>query len=238
MKSTIKLAELAIRVTRKDIKNVHLSVHPPSGRVTISAPQRLGLDTIRAFAITRLGWIREQQRRFREQERETKRDYIERESHYLWGQRYLLKVIEKGAPPAIAVRGKYLVLQVRPGTTKPKRRKLVEDWYRLQLREALVDLIGKWEEHLGVDVAGIHVQRMRTKWGSCNAPMRTIRLNTDLARKPRQCLEYILVHELIHFQARRHDDRFIRLIDAHLPNWRHLRQLLNSTPLAHEDWDY
>jgi predicted metal-dependent hydrolase len=238
MKSTIRLGELAIRVARKDIKNVHLSVHPPSGRVTISAPRRLGLDTIRAFAITRLGWIREQQRKLREQERETRRDYIERESHYLWGRRYLLRVVEKDEPPRIAVKGNRLLLQVRPGTAKPKKRELFEEWYRLQLREALADLVDKWRERLGVDLAGIHVQRMRTKWGSCNAPRRTIRLNTDLVRKPRQCLEYILVHELIHFQVRRHDDKFIALMDTHLPNWRHLRQQLNSMPLAHEHWDY
>ncbi len=223
MKNTIRLGDLAISVARKDIKNVHLSVHPPSGRVTISAPQRLGLETIRAFAITRLGWIREQQRKFRGQERETRRDYIERESHYLWGRRHLLKVVEKDEPPAITVAGNRLVLQVRPGTAKARRRELFEEWYRLQLREALADLVDKLQGRLGVSLSGIHVQRMRTKWGSCNAPRRTIRLNTDLARKPRQCLEYILVHELIHFEARRHDDRFVALMDAHLPNWRQLR---------------
>jgi predicted metal-dependent hydrolase len=238
MKSTIRLGDVAIRVALKDIKNVHLSVHPPSGRVTISAPQRLSLDTVRAFAITRLGWIREQQRKFREQERETKRDYVERESHYLWGRRYLLKVVEKDEPPAIRLTGNRLVLQVRPATPKARRRELFEEWYRSQLREALADLVAKWQERVGVSLAGIHVQRMRTKWGSCNPPRRTIRLNTDLARKPRQCLEFILVHELIHFQTRRHDDKFIALMNAHLPNWRHLRHQLNSMPLAHEDWDY
>lgn len=238
MQRTIKLGDLAIRVTRKEIKNVHLSVHPPTGRVTISAPQRLSLDILRAFAITRLGWIRDQQRKLRAQERETRRDYVDRESHYLWGRRYLLRYIEQNVPPSIEVRGNRLVLQVRSGTTKAQRRDLFEQWYRLQLREAVGDLIDKWQERLGVILAGVHIQRMRTKWGSCNADRRTIRLNTDLARKPRQCLEYIFVHELIHFRVRRHDERFMRLMDAHLPNWRHLRQLLNSLPLAHEDWDY
>jgi len=238
MQRTIRLGELAIRVTRKEIKNVHLSVHPPTGRVTISAPARLSLDTIRAFAITRLAWIRDQQRKLRDQERETRRDYIERESHYLWGQRYLLKVVEKEEPPSIRARRNRLELQIRPGTTGKRRRELFEEWYRSQLREALTLLVDKWERRLGIAVAGIHVQRMRTKWGSCNAPRRTIRLNTDLARKPKQCLEYILVHELVHFRVRRHDERFVELMDKHLPNWRHLRQVLNSMPLAHEKWDY
>lgn len=238
MQSTIRLGDLSIRVARKRIKNVHLSVHPPTGRVTISAPERLSLETIRAFAITRLRWVREQQRKLRNQERETRRDYIDRESHYLWGRRYLLKVIEKDGPPTIAVKGNRLELCIRPGTTRARRKALLEEWYRQQLREAGGCLLEKWQKRFGVSIASIHVQRMRTKWGSCNAPRRTIRLNTDLARKPRQCLEYILVHELTHFAARRHDGRFVELMDTHLPNWRHVRQLLNSMPLAHEDWDY
>lgn len=238
MQKTIRLGEVAIRVTRKAIKNVHLSVHPPTGRVTISAPTRLSYDVIRAFAITRLGWIRDQQRKLRAQERETRRDFVERESHYFWGRRYLLHVVEVDAAPGVEVRGSRLTLRVRPGTPKARRRELFEEWYRLQLRERVVPLADKWEKRLGVKIAGIHVQRMRTKWGSCNAARRTIRLNTDMARKPRECLEYILVHELLHFRNRRHDERFVELMDTHLPNWRHVRQLLNSMPLAHEDWDY
>jgi len=238
MRTTLKVGGLAVLVSRKDIKNVHLSVHPPTGRVTVSAPRHLSIAVIRAFVIARLEWIRRQQRKLRQQERETKREYIDRESHHVWGRRYLLRVIEKDETPLISIKGRFLLLQVRPDTGAERRRELLEDWYRVQLREALVPLLAKWERRFGVSLAGVHIQRMRTKWGSCNAARRTIRLNTDLARKPRECLEYIVVHELAHFLVRRHDDQFLELMDRHLPSWKHLRQLLNSMPLAHTEWDY
>lgn len=238
MRQTLRLGSLSIEVTRKDIRNVHLSVHPPAGRVTIAAPRHVALGAIRAYAITRLAWIRRQQRKLQEQERETRREYIDRESHYLWGRRYLLKVVEKDEAPRISVKGSQMILRVRPGTTVARRHELMEDWYRSQIREALPALLAKWEKRFGVRVEKVHLQRMRTKWGSCNAARRTVRLNTDLARKPRPCLEYILVHELAHFSVRRHDGPFLRLMDRHLPGWAQLRQLLNSSPLAHEDWDY
>ena len=238
MRHTLRLGALPIQVVRKDIRNVHLSVHPPAGRVTIAAPQHVSLEAIRAYAITRLAWIRRQQRKLQEQERETRREYIDRESHYLWGRRYLLKVVEKDEAPRVSVKGSQMVLRVRPGTTAARRHELVEEWYRSQIRDALPALLAKWEKRFGVRVEKVHLQRMRTKWGSCNAARRTLRLNTDLARKPRPCLEYIVVHELAHFSVRRHDDPFLKLMDRHLPAWRQLRQMLNSTPLAHEDWDY
>ena len=146
-------------------------------------------------------------------------------------------MIEKDEAPRIAVQGRQMVLRVRPGTTASRRRELVEDWYRSQIRDAFPTLLAKWEKRFGLRVEKVHLQRMRTKCGSCNAARRTIRLNPDLARKPRQCLEYILVHELAHFSVRRHDGPFLKLMDRHLPGWRQVRQLVNSTPLAYEEWD-
>lgn len=238
MRATIRLGDIAVDVVRKDIRNLHLSVHPPTGRVTISAPTHLGAEAIRAFAITRLGWIRRHQGKLTAQHRETKREYLDRESHYVWGRRYLLEMSIEDAPPEVLVKARKIVMQVRPGTATARRHALLEGWYRAQIRDEVPDLVAKWERRLGVRVAKIHVQRMRTRWGSCNAPDRAIRLNTDLARKPRQCLEYIVVHEMMHLLVRNHGEAFRKLMDRHLPQWRHLRDVLNSEPLAHTEWTY
>ena len=238
MRATIRLSDISVEVVRKDIRNLHLSVHPPTGRVTISAPAHLGAEAIRAFAITRLGWIRRHQRKLTGQERETKREYLDRESHYVWGRRYLLEMSVKDAPPDVLLKARKIIMQVRPKTEAARRHVLLEAWYRAQIRDEVPDLITKWEKRLGVKVAKVHVQRMRTRWGSCNAAHRAIRLNTDLARKPRQCLEYIIVHEMMHLLVRSHGEEFRGLMDQHLPKWRHLRDVLNSEPLAHTEWMY
>jgi predicted metal-dependent hydrolase len=190
MSSQIQLGDMAVDVVRKDIRNVHLSVHPPTGRVTISAPEHLSLDTIRVFAITKLAWIRQRQNKLLEQERETPREYLDRESHYVWGKRYLLKISESDQPPAIELKHKRMHHRVRPGTTREKCRAIVEEWYRRQVKQAAPPLIEQWQERLGVKVERLFVQRMKTKWGSCNHLARTIRLNTDIAKKPPVCLEY------------------------------------------------
>jgi predicted metal-dependent hydrolase len=234
----LQLGDISVSVEFKDIKNVHLSVHPPTGRVTISAPSRMNLDTIRVYAVSRLAWIRQQQKKLRAQERETPRDYVDRESHYVWGKRYLLTVIEENAPPSVELKHSRMILRVRPGTDFLRRQAIVDGWYRSRLKEAAAPLIAKWEPRLGTEVARFFVQKMKTKWGSCNAASRTIRLNSELAKKPAECLEYIVVHEMAHLLVRRHDDRFIALMDTHLPSWRMIRQTLNSSPLAHSEWDY
>jgi predicted metal-dependent hydrolase len=238
MVTRFNLGGVAIDVTFKDIKNVHLSVYPPRGRVRIAAPRRMRLDTVRVFAISKLGWIKQQQRKLREQDREPQREYVDRESHYVWGKRYLLRVSESDASPTIELKGNRLMLQVRPGADKQNRHRLLEEWYRKQLRELVPGLIATWERRMGVNVARFFVQRMKTKWGSCNPERRSIRLNTDLAKKPRECLEYIIVHEMAHLLVRRHDDRFRRLLDRHLLNWEHLRETLNNSPLTHSEWEY
>jgi predicted metal-dependent hydrolase len=174
----------------------------------------------------------------REQEREAPREFLERESHYVWGKRYLLHVTEVGAPPAIQLRHKRMQLQVRPGTSRGKCQELVEEWYRHQIREAVSPLIECWEKRLGVKVERIFVQRMKTKWGSCNPSTHSIRLNTDLAKKPPECLEYIVVHELMHLLEPTHNARFQALMDQHHPKWRSHQQTLNRLPVRHESWGY
>jgi predicted metal-dependent hydrolase len=238
MPTQIALGEIAVEVVKKDIKNVHLSVYPPAGRVRISAPLRMNLETIRVFAISKLGWIKQQQKKLRGQERETPREYLERESHYVWGKRYLLRVIEADAAPSVELKRGKMILRVRLGTGEHKRQAAVDDWYRGELKKSVPSLIAKWEPLLGVRVERVFVQKMKTKWGSCNPGSRSIRLNTELAKKPSECLEYILVHEMVHLIVRRHDDRFMSLMDRYLPNWGLVRQTLNAAPLGHTNWDY
>ncbi|WP_338692825.1 SprT family zinc-dependent metalloprotease [Bradyrhizobium sp. 26S5] len=185
-------------VIRKEIKNVHLSVHPPTGRIRVAAPQRMTLEVLRVFAIAKLPWIKKQQKRLREQERETPREYIDRESHYVWGSRYLLKVVEGDEKPSVEISGRQLLLRVRRDTSSERREAILEEWQRELLHAAIPPLIAKWQKLMNTRVNRYFVQRMKTKWGSCNHRAATIRLNTDLARKPRECLEYIVVHEMVH----------------------------------------
>ncbi len=238
MSGQIDLGDIAVEVVFKDIKNIHLSVYPPDGRVRMAAPARMDLDTLRVFAVSKLPWIRQQQRKLLGQARETQREFLDRESHYLWGRRYLLRVVEEDAAPALLLTPGTLVLRVRPGTGEEKRQALVAEWYRQQIKEAAAELVAQWEPVLGVKARRIFVQRMKTRWGGCNTESRSIRLNTELAKKPRECLEYIVVHELAHLLERNHSDRFTALMDQYLPQWRQLRQLLNTEPLGHETWHF
>ena len=234
----LDLGGMCIDVVQKNIKNVHLSVYPPTGKVRISAPLYMELDTIRVFAISKLTWIKSQQRKMRAQDREPPREYLDRESHYLWGKRYLLKIVEKDEAPAIEVKHSKLVLQVRPDTDDARRQEILDAWYREQLKAAVPALITKWEPIMGVKAKRFFVQRMKTKWGSCNPAARSIRLNTDLAKKPPECFEYILVHELAHLIEPTHNARFMALMELFMPKWRHLKDELNRLPVRHEDWAY
>jgi predicted metal-dependent hydrolase len=238
MKTRIQLGDIALDVVRKDIKNVHLSVHPPSGRVRIAAPQHMSLNTVRVFAISKLPWIKRQQRKLQEQERETPREYLDRESHYVWGKRYLLKVIEANQPPSVELIHGRMILRIRRGTDTAKRQAILDEWYRELVRDAVPPLIEKWERLMGVGVRRFFVQRMKTKWGSCNHRVGSIRLNTDLARKPKECLEYIVVHEMVHLLEPTHDARFMTLMDQFMPKWESHREHLNRLPVRHEGWNY
>jgi predicted metal-dependent hydrolase len=238
MQTRIQLGDIGVDVVRKDIKNVHLSVHPPTGRVRIAAPERMSLNTVRVFAIAKLPWIKRQQRKLRKQERETPREYLDRESHYVRGKRYLLKIIEADQPPSVELSHERMILRVRPRTDTSKRETILEEWLREQLRNAVPPLIEKWERLMGVKVQRFFVQRMKTKWGSCNHRAGSIRLNTDLARKPRECLEYIVVHEMAHLIEPTHNARFIALMDQFMPKWQSYREALNRLPVRHENWEY
>jgi predicted metal-dependent hydrolase len=238
MVTRIDLGDIAVDVVKKDIKNVHLSVYPPAGRVRISAPLRMDIDTIRVFAISKLGWVKKQQQKLREQQRETPREYLDRESHYLWGKRYLLMVSGMDAAPGVELKHNKMVLQIRPGTNDEKKQAILEEWYREKLKEAVPRLIAKWEPLMDVRVERFFVQRMKTLWGSCNVRSRNIRLNTELAKKPPECLEYIAVHEMVHLLESTHSRRFIILMDQFMPKWQFYRDELNRLPVRHETWGY
>lgn len=238
MVTQITLGEIVVDVVTKDIKNIHLSVYPPAGRVRIAAPLHMQIDSIRVFAISKLGWIKKQQQKLREQERETPREYLERESHYVWGRRYLLRLVEKEAAPGVVLEHSTLALQTRPAANEDMKRAILEEWYRQTLKEAARPLIAKWEPLMGVQVERVFVQKMKTKWGSCSPSAGNIRLNTDLAKKPPQCLEYIVLHEMAHLIEPTHNSRFLSLLDGFMPHWRYYRADLNRLPVRHEDWGY
>lgn len=238
MNETILLGDMPVEVVRKGIKNIHLSVHPPAGRVSIAAPERTSLATLRVFALSKLAWIRAQQRKLKEQEREAPREYRERESHYFRGRRYLLRLVEADLPPLVELKHRHLELRVRPGTSEAKRREILEAWYRERVREEAGPLIEKWEKLMRVKVKKLFVQRMKTKWGACNPRTGAIRLNTDLAKKPPECLEYLIVHELAHLIEPTHNARFQSVMDLFMPEWKHHRDSLNRLPVRHEDWEH
>ncbi|NLZ17498.1 MAG: M48 family metallopeptidase [Desulfobulbaceae bacterium] len=236
MTEFIQIDDISIAVTRKNIKNVHLSVHPPEGRVTLSAPAGTRLDVVRAYAITKLDWIRKQQHKLRNQTRETPREFIERESHYLWGRRHLLTVIERDIKPFVTVDHKRIILNVRPGSDYAKRAAVIHEWHKSLLHELIPTLISKWEPKLGVRVTAYFLRKMKTKWGSCNPRAGRIRLNTELVKKPKDLIEYVVVHEMLHLIEPTHNDRFISLLTDHFPTWREARAELNDLPLASEKW--
>lgn len=237
MVENIQLGEFSIAFKRKEVKNVHLSVHPPNGRVTLVTPLGTRAEVARAYAISKLEWIREQQANMRGQARETTRRFIERESHYLWGRRYLLTVREKEAKPAVRLDHRTIVLTVRPGSSAAERGRVVHEWHKSLLHEAVRELIARWQPRLAVDVADYYLQRMKTKWGSCNHAARTIRLNTELVKKPKEQLEYVVIHEMLHLLEPTHSERFLRLMGEHCPAWRELRAELNELPLAAATWN-
>jgi predicted metal-dependent hydrolase len=236
MMEMIQLGDITIAMTRKDIKHVHLSVHPPSGRVTLVAPMGTRPEVARAYAISKLGWIRDQQAKLLGQVRETPRRFIERESHHLWGRRYLLSVIEKDEKPSVRLSHRKITLGVRPASSVVKREEVMHGWHKTLLHGLVPDLIRKWEVKLGVTVSSYFLQRMKTKWGSCNHRAGNIRLNTELVKKPKDLLEYVVVHEMVHLIEPKHSERFLELMTRYHPNWREARAELNELPLAAEVW--
>ena len=236
MTETITLGDLLIVVTRKDVKNTHLSVYPPDGHVTLVTPEATRLEVARAYAISKLGWIRNQQKKFHNQARETRREFVTRETHYLWGRRYLMTIVYRDAKPEVKLDHRRITLFVRPGSEQVKREEIIHEWHKSILHAVIPPLIKKWEPQLGVTVADYFLQRMKTKWGSCNAQASHIRLNTELVKKPKDLLEYVIVHEMIHLIEPSHSERFATLMDKHYPTWREARAELNELPLGAERW--
>ena len=230
---------IKVEVVRKDIRNLHLGVYPPHGRVRVAAPVVVSDEAVRLAVIDKLGWIRRQKAKFAEQPRQSQREMVNGESHYFLGQRYRLRVHEHDAPAGVAIRGvASLDLFVRAGTSVERREAVLLRWHREQLRELIPPLLAKWEPILGVEVSDWGIKKMKTKWGSCNPASRRVWLNLELAKKPAQCLEYIVVHELVHLLERHHNERFAALIEAHVPQWRQYRAMLNKAPLGHVEWGY
>lgn len=225
----IQVSGIGVDVIRKDIKSIHLAVYPPTGRVRLSSPLSVKKESLRLFVISKLGWIKKHIRSMDSQIREPEREYIQGESHWVQGQRYLLNIIEEQRPPNVKIRNKkYLDLYVRPGSDKAKREEVVKEWYRDLLKDQIPSLIEKWEEELEVKIADWGVRQMKTKWGSCNVDDRRIWLNLELAKKPKHCLDYVVLHEMVHLQERHHNDRFKELLDQYMPSWRQRREELNE----------
>lgn len=236
MAETFQLGAISVQVTRKAVKNVHLSVYPPDGRVTLTMPLATRLDVARAYAISRLGWIRNKQTQILSQARESPRRFIERESHYLWGRRHLLTVIQRDQKPSISLDHRRITLTVRPGSNAAKRAEVIHEWHKSLLHAVVPALIRKWEPKLKVKVTGYFLQRMKTKWGSCNHQEGRIRLNTELVKKPKDLLEYVIVHEMVHLLEPVHSEQFIKILQDHYPTWREARAELNELPLTAEMW--
>ncbi len=228
----LNLGEITIDVELKEIKNIHLSVYPPTGRVRIAAPLRMDLDTIRIYAISKLRWIKKQQQKFRSQVREEPREYLNKEGHYYLGKRYLMKVIEHDAPPGVKIKHNTLELYIRPHSDLSKKQAVLDHWYRDQLKEQARPVIEKWEKILGVSLNELGIKKMKTKWGTCNRDAGRIWLNLELAKKPFHCIEYIIVHELVHLLERNHNGNFIAYMDRYLPEWRQYKVELNQLPVS------
>ena len=225
----IEVSGIDVDVIQKEIKNIHLAVYPPTGRVRLSSPYSMKRESLRLFIISKLGWIKKHIRNMNSQIREPERKYIQGESHWVEGHRYLLNIIEEDAAPKVEIRNnRYLDLYIRPGSGKDKKEEVVREWYRNRMKTQIPDLISFWEDKLGVEIQDWGIKLMKTKWGSCNIEKQRIWLNLELAKKPKHCLDYVILHEMIHLKERHHTDRFKALLDKHMPSWKNRREELNE----------
>lgn len=232
-------SQLSIDVVRKDIKNMHLAVYPPTGRVRIAVPLSVNDEAVRLFAISKIAWIRKHQRNFITQDRQPPRQYKERESHYFLGERFLLRIIEHDSPPKVELKTKtYIDMYVRPNSSKEQFETTINEWYRSELKKIIQPIIDKWSSQIGITVLDWQVKQMKTKWGTCNIEKKRIWINLELAKKPLYCLEYIIVHEMIHFLERHHNDRFLSLMEKYMPQWKFFKEELNRLPVSHGEWTY
>lgn len=236
---TLSISNLTIDIVRKDIKNMHLAVYPPHGRIRLSAPENSDSEMMRLFAISKIGWIKKHIKNFEAQPRETPREFISGESHYFLGKRYLLHVIEHKGFNKVEIKGtKNINLYVRPNTSKEDKGIILREWYRVEIKKRIPELISKWESIIGVKSNEWAIKQMRTKWGTCNIEAKRIWLNLELSKKPIICLEYIIVHELVHLLERNHNDKFVSYMNQFMPKWRMYKTELNKLPVSHNDWEY
>jgi hypothetical protein len=237
--SYLQLGTVEALVVRKPVKNLHLSILPPNGRVRVTAPESMKDDAIRTLLALRLPWIKKQQAKFAGQERQTERGYVSGESHYFFGRKYRLELVYKDEVPAVSLKGKNkIVLQVRPKSSVAKRQEVMVDWYRKALHKVVDDLMAKWQKKIGVKAKGWGIKRMKTRWGTCNHKQARILINLELAKKPIACIEYVIVHELIHIIEKNHNDHFTALLAKHMPKWKSLKEELNRFILSHEEWKH
>ena len=234
----IKIANIIIDVIRKDIKNMHLAVYPPRGRIRLSVPLKADPEMLRLFAISKLGWIKKHIKNFNEQPRESKRTFQNGESHYFLGKRFLLNIQVTAGYSKVTKSGNKLILHIKENSTHEERSNVVKEWYRKELKKLVPQLIEKWESVMGVKSNSWGIKIMRTKWGTCNIEEKRIWLNLELSKKPINCIEYIVVHELVHLLERNHNEKFAKHMDQFMPKWRQYRDELNSLPVAHNDWGY
>jgi predicted metal-dependent hydrolase len=234
----MQIGSLFLQLNRKAIKNLHISVLPPDGRIRVSAPQQMTDTAIRMAVVSRIPWIKKQQRDFAAQPRQSDREMVSGECHYFWGKRHRLNLIERIGRHEVKISGGKIHLFVNPGTTIENRALVLSEFYRTELKKQVEKLIPEWQQRMAVKVTGWSVKKMKTKWGSCNVGAKRIWLNLELAKKPPECLEYILVHELVHLLERKHNERFREYMDKFMANWRERRDLLNKLPLAFESWSY
>jgi predicted metal-dependent hydrolase len=233
----ITISNLTIDIIRKDIKNMHLAVYPPTGRIRLSVPNSTDSEMLRLFVISKLGWIKKQMKNFKNQPRESKRTFQNGESHYFMGRRYLL-TLSISSKQRVTKNGNKLILHVKENATTEEKAILIKEWYRKELKKIAPSLIEKWETIIGVKSNSWGVKVMKTKWGTCNVDEKRIWLNLELSKKPLNCIEYIIVHELVHLLERSHNDKFVAYIDRFMPKWRQFRDELNNLPVAHNDWGY
>ena len=235
----LEIGNICVEIVKKDIKNLHLAVYPPNGRVRLAAPEGVNDETLRLFTISKLPWIRKQQRRFAGQKREPDRKYVHRESHYFFGKRYLLRIIDTEKTVKVEIKNKtYIDLYVKPGSSKKHRQHILNEWYRVELKKLVPDILAQWERRTNVQVEDWGVKQMKTKWGTCNIQKKRILVNLELAKKPIYCLEYIIVHEMVHLLERLHNERFLAYMDKFMPRWKYYREELNKLPVSHIDWEY
>lgn len=235
----LRIADVQIEIVKKNIKNLHLSVHPPYGRVRIAAPKTMSDEAIRVFAICKLSWIKKQRLKFQNQDRQSEREFISGESHYFLGRRYLLNVIYTSKKQRVEIiKNNQIDLYVRENSNTEQREKVMSEWYRSFLKEQIPVIISKWEKEIGVKVNSWGVKLMKTKWGTCNIEAKRIWLNLELAKKSLRCLEYIIVHEMIHLLERNHNDRFHSYMDMFMPNWKEIKAELNGMVFENSNWTY